>query len=84
MGFMDKILGPKKSKLVTLTDVGQDKVENAVGDESKSRYLIAADLAEHGASSIKEIAERKGMDVTRVKNTCDAMIHDGWLRTVSS
>lgn len=83
MGFLDKVLGGKKSKLVTLTEIGKDKVENAVGDETKSRYIIMADLDEHGASSIHEIAERKGLEESRVKVICQKLISEQLARTVN-
>jgi hypothetical protein len=83
MGFLDKVIGGgAKVKRFCLTDIGQEKVENAVGDESKARYIIMSDLAEHGSSTIHEISERKGLEEHRVKNICDALLREQCLRTV--
>lgn len=75
-------IGAKKRTNVTLTELGKQKSEQSVGQGA--RLTILSDLSENGASSVRAISERTGMNEQRVKEIVRGMRAEGWVKDISA
>lgn len=84
MGMMDKLFGQKKkSKLVTLTELGKHKAEDLVGSQG-IRLKVVSYLEEHDASSISEISSGTNFPPEQVKVMVEKLQREQWVTTVKS
>jgi DNA-binding MarR family transcriptional regulator len=69
---------PQKHVVVGLTTLGKSKSESSEGEGLE--FKILADLADNGASSVKEISNRLNIDDDKVKRVVKILISKGMVR----
>lgn len=71
-----------KHVIIGLTTLGKSKSESFEGNGTK--FQILADLADNGASSIREIANRTGIDDSKVKVVVKTLLREGMVRKMDA
>jgi DNA-binding MarR family transcriptional regulator len=74
--------GQPKHVVVGLTTLGKTKSESSEGEGVE--FKIMADLADNGASSIREISNRTNIDDQKVKHNVKILISKGMVRKMDS
>jgi DNA-binding MarR family transcriptional regulator len=70
--------GQPKHTVIGLTPLGKSKTESSEGEGVE--FKILADLADNGASSIREISNRTGIDDVKVKHNVKILAGKGMVR----
>lgn len=66
------------SDTLALTELGRSKSENAEGTQSL-RYRILSHIAEHGDSTVNELADEMNMPKSELNRVINQLVKEEWV-----